>query len=328
MSRILILGGTGFIGPYQVRYALSRGHEVTIFNRGRTNPGLFPQVETLIGDRASDLSALEGRQWDVVIDNSATNPEWVARSTEVLTGNAAQYVYVSSTGVFFPYEKNGLSEDDPVLLEDDPPQEELSYGVAKARSENVVRAAFGDGATIVRPHYIVGPGDPMDRLTSWVLRVRRGGNLVAPGTPEDPVQFIDVRDLTEWMIHAAEEDRTGTFICSGPPGGLTLAGMIYGIHGVVGGEVDWTWIPDLEFLEEHGLAFAVPWVPPTGPYVGMNRIDFGRSLGAGMRFRPLAETVRGILEWWDAQPESRTVEVRQGPNPEQEAAILQAWAAR
>lgn len=326
--RILFLGGTGFIGPHQVRYALARGHQVTLFNRGRTSPEMFPEAEKLRGDRASDLTALEGRSWDVVIDNSATNPEWVERSTTVLAGNVDRYVFVSSTGVFFPYEKIGLNEDDPPLLEDDPPQEQLSYGVAKARSENVVRDAFPDGALIVRPHYIIGPGDPMDRLTSWILRVRRGGALVAPGSRSAPVQFIDVRDLTEWMIRSCEEARTGTFICSGPEAELPMAGMVYGIHAVLGGEVTWNWIPDLDFLEEHGMAFAVPWVPPVGPYVGMNRIDTSRAVAAGLTYRPLADTVRATLEWWDSQPAERTAEVRQGPTPETEAAIIAAWNAR
>ena len=326
--RILFLGGTGFIGPHQVRFALSRGHQVTLFNRGRTNPGMFPEAEKLRGDRASDLSALEGRSWDVVIDNSATDPEWVERSTAILAGNVARYVYVSSTGVFYPYEKIGLNEGDAPLLEDDPPQDDLSYGVAKARSENVVRMAFPEGALIVRPHYIVGPGDPMDRLTSWILRIRRGGGVVAPGDRSHMVQFIDVRDLTEWMIRSCEDELTGTFICSGPPGGLPLAGMIYGIHAVVGGEVTWHWIPDLSFLQERGLSFAVPWVPPMGPYVGMNRIDFRRAVEAGLTHRSLADTVRSTLEWWDAQPEERTAEVRQGPSAEEEARIIADWAQR
>lgn len=187
--RILILGGTGFVGPNQVRTALARGHEVTLFNRGITNPGLFPDLETLIGDRDGDLAALEGRTWDVVIDNSATLPRWVRLSAEALRGSAGKYLFVSSTGVYIPYLTTDIREGAPVDTIDDPETEVVNgrtFGALKALAEEEARTAFPDTHLVLRPTYIIGPGDPTDRYSYWPVRLARGGEVLAPGTPTTP----------------------------------------------------------------------------------------------------------------------------------------------
>jgi 2'-hydroxyisoflavone reductase len=207
---ILILGGTGYIGPHLVRLAVSRGHKVTTFTRGRRKPELPPEVIQLIGDRNGQLQALEGKTWDAVIDDSATNPEWVRLSTELLKGKAPQYLFTSSTGVYYPYLKRGLDETTmPHTTMVDPKDGSESFGVQKAQCEEIVRAAFGKGSIVVRPSYIVGPGDTSDRFPYWPQRLAKGGLTLAPGKKSDPVQMVDVRDLVAFDLKLLEERRGG-----------------------------------------------------------------------------------------------------------------------
>ena len=333
--RMLILGGTSFLGPHQVRYALERGHQVSIFTRGRTDPRMFPeafrQVEHLVGDRAGDLSALEGESWDAVIDNSGKNVQWARDSARLLADAAEHYLYVSSTGVFYPYLKVGLTEEDPPPLEDDPPRESPSYGVMKALSEREVQAAFGERAIVVRPNYIVGPGDTTDRFPYWPVRIARGGAVLVPGSYEDPVQFMDVRDLTEWMIHLLEWGRTGVFNAAGPfPKQATIAETVYGIRSVTTASTDWIWIPDYDFLREHRIGAMVPWVMPRGNSLGHTRINYDKAVANGLTHRPLATTARDTLDWWESSavaPERRA-EPRFVLTPEREAEIISAWQSR
>jgi nucleoside-diphosphate-sugar epimerase len=213
--RILILGGTSFLGPHLVRYATERGHHVTIFTRGRREPALFEEsfarVDHRIGDRSQPdgLAALRGGTWDAVIDTSGHDARWTRESAALLRPAAGRYLYVSSTGVFLPYRTTEIAESGPIPLVDSPPADPPSYGVMKALSENETRAAFGDDAMVVRPGYIVGPGDGSDRWTYWPVRIARGGEILVTGRKTDPVQYIDVRDLTEWMIHLIEDGDHG-----------------------------------------------------------------------------------------------------------------------
>jgi 2'-hydroxyisoflavone reductase len=327
--RILVLGGTGFIGPHQVRYAIQRGHRVTTFTRGRREADLPEGVEHLVGERPGKLDALKGRTWDAVIDNSATDPAWVRETATLLRGSVDRYVFVSSTGVYLPYRTHGIDESVQPLLVDDPATGETkSYGVQKALSENVVRELFGPKAVIVRPHYIVGPGDTTDRFPYWPVRIARGGEILVPGDGTDPVQLIDVRDLGEWMIHLLENGHTGTFNATGPASPLTMAEMVYGIRAVTTAGVTWTWVNDFDFLEKHQLGGMVPWVMPRGDYLGMSTISNRRALEAGLRFRPLADTARDTLLWWPTVPEARRAKPRFVLTPEKEAEILAAWKAR
>jgi 2'-hydroxyisoflavone reductase len=328
--RILILGGTGFIGPHQVRQALARGHEVTLFNRGRTAPDLFPDVETLIGDRDGNLDALRGREWDVAIDNSATLPRWVRLSTELLAGSVGQYAYVSSTGVFYPYLTTGIPEDGPIGTIPNPTTEVIdndTYGALKALSEEVARAAFPSGHLVIRPTYIVGPGDRSDRFTYWPVRIDRGGEVLLPGAPEDPVQYIDVRDLTAFMLDLIERGASGTYNIAGPEGALSMAELMHGIRAVTTSVVRFTWV-DADFLAAHGITDLTFWEPARGKTLGMMSIDARKAFGAGLRVRPLADTARDTLEWFRTLDYARQARVRSGLTPEREVELLAAYRAR
>ena len=332
--RILILGGTGFIGPYQVRYALERGHTVTLFNRGRTNTHLFPGVERLVGDRNGQLAALAGRTWDAVIDNSRANPEWVRLSAEFLKDSVDRYFYVSSRSAYadtsrvpmtadaptFTYETAGISRD----------AERLPYGLAKALSERVAQRIFVGRVNIVRPGLIIGPDDESDRFTYWPVRIQRGGEVLAPGDGSDPVQIIDVRDLTEWMIRMAEDGTAGVFNGIGPGTPRPMAELLYGIRGVTTAETTFTWV-NLEFLTEIGVrpySHMPVWRPPTEGYEGFARFALAPEIEAGLTFRPLAVTARDTLEYHFSRSPERQANLRAGISADREAEVLAAWHAR
>src|SRR5690606_4477403 len=263
--RILILGGTGFTGPYQIQYALDRGHQVTTFNRGRTNPELFRgKVEQLTGDRNGDLSALEGREWDVVIDNPTTLPRWVRDVGRILQGKTGHYVFISTISVYADTSRPGMDEDSPLLSFNGDPlevtQEQLRdnlglYGPLKAAAEREAEKWFPGRTTIIRPGLIVGPGDQSDRFTYWPVRIARGGEVLAPGNPTDPVQIIDARDLAEWTIRVVEQQAFGVYNATGPAARLSIAEMLYGIRAVTSANVRFTWV-DADFLASQRVR---PW---------------------------------------------------------------------
>ena len=255
--RMLVLGGTNFIGPHQVEYALARGHEVTLFNRGRTNPHLFPGVEKLVGDRTGDLRALEGRSWDVVVDNSAINPEWVERSAGLLKDACERYVFVSTRSVYADPSRVPMSAAEPVWTYEsagvEPGAERLPYGLSKALAEQRARDAFGSDRTLVfRPGLIIGPGDTTDRFTYWPVRIHRGGEVLAPGDGSDPVQIIDARDFGEWLVRMAEDGESGTYNVVGPRTPRPMAELLYGIRAVTTAETTFTWV-DTDFLIDAGM---------------------------------------------------------------------------
>jgi 2'-hydroxyisoflavone reductase len=237
---ILVLGGTSFIGPYQVQYALDRGHNVTLFNRGKTNTQLFPQVEKLHGDRAvNDLESLKGRKWDAVIDNSASNPDWVRDSAQLLRDHARTYLFVSTRSVYRDLSAVPATKDAPVYTRETTkfdPTKPLPYGLAKAESEKQLRAAFGERSLVLRPGLIIGPGDDTDRFSYWPVRIDRGGEILAPGDGSDPVQIIDARDLGEWCIRLLEQGTHGTFNAIGPKRGRSFTEFLYGIAAVTAEE--------------------------------------------------------------------------------------------
>ncbi len=330
--RILILGGTGFIGPHEVSYALDRGHTVTLFNRGQTAPDLFPDLEQLRGDRATgELQALQGdREWDVVIDNSATDPQWVRASAELLKERAGQYIFISTQSVYASRAEIGIDETAPVGRPDLPKEEWQGYGPSKALSEEAAREAFGRRATVVRPSLIVGPGDTTDRWTYWPVRVHRGGTVAAPGTPEDPVQFIDVRDLTEWVIRLGEEGTFGVFNAVGPASPLSMAEMLYGLSAVTTTPVSFIWV-ETPLLRELGIrawSDMPAWQPPEGRTAGFARMSNARARAAGLTFRPLAVTARDTLAWFLQEPPERQSAMRAGLSPDKEEFVLAAWRVR
>lgn len=330
--RILILGGTGFIGPHQVRYAIERGHKVTLFNRGKTNPGLFPDVEKLQGDRAKgDYASLKGREWDVVIDNPTTFPRWVRQAAEVLKGHTKQFVFVSTISV---YEKNDTSNADetaPVAKTNEPDVEEMRlYGALKALAEDEARKAFGDRTTIIRPGLIVGPGDLSDRFTYWPVRLERGGEVLAPGTPSDPSQIIDARDLSEFIIRCCENTVTGTFNCTGPQSPLTIAEMLGGIRAAMVTDAYLTFVA-ADFLAEQKVrpwSDMPVWIPPVGETAGFMRRNIEKAVKAGLTFRPLADTVRATLEFYHSEPPERQAKLRAGLDPVREKEVLALWHAK
>jgi 2'-hydroxyisoflavone reductase len=330
--RILILGGTGFIGPHQVRYALSRGHTLTLFNRGRTAPELFPDLEQLRGDRdTGDLGALEGnREWDVVVDNSAMTPQWVEDSAGLLRERVGQYIFISTQSVYASRGEIDIDETSPVGMPGTPKEEWRGYGPLKVLCEEEVQAAFGAGATIVRPGLIVGPGDRSDRFTYWPVRIHRGGAIVAPGTPQDPVQNIDVRDLCEWLVHLAEGNVTGVFNAIGPASRLSMAEMLYGIRAVTSTPSSFIWV-ETPLLRELGIrpwSDLPAWMPPEGATAGFARMSNARAVAAGLNFRPLATTARDTLDWYLTERMDVSPELRAGLTPEREAFVLSAWRAR
>ena len=332
--RILILGGTGFIGPHQVRYALDRGHTVTLFNRGRTNTHLFPGVERLVGDRNGQLDALAGRSWDVVIDNSRSNPEWVRLAADFLKDSVGLYFYVSSRSAYsdtsivpmtadaptYTYESAGVSRD----------SESLPYGLAKALSEREAQRIFVGRTNIVRPGLIIGPGDDTDRFTYWPVRIKRGGEVLAPGEPTDPVQIIDVRDFTEWMIRMAEDGTAGVFNGVGPRTPRPMAELLYGIRGITTAETTFTWV-NLEFLTQIGIrpySHMPVWRPPTPGSEGFARFDLTPEVEAGLTFRPLAVTAQETWDFHFSRSPERQADLRAGISAEREAEVLAAWHAR
>lgn len=331
--RILILGGTGFIGPHQVRYAQERGHTVTLFNRGKTNPGLFPNVEKLQGDRAvGDYSALKGRDWDVVIDNPTTLPRWVRQAAEVLKGHAKQFVFVSTISVYDKNDTPGADEAAAVGTTTEPESEDARrlYGPLKALAEGEARKAFGERATIIRPGLIVGPGDLSDRFTYWPVRLQRGGEVMAPGTPSDPSQIIDARDLSEFIIRCCENETYGTLNCTGPRSPLTIAEMLGGIRAAMVTDAYLTFVP-ADFLAEHKVrpwSDMPVWIPPMGETAGFMKRSIDRALKAGLTFRPLADTVRDTLEFYHQQSPERQAQLRAGMDPAREKEVLALWHAR
>ena len=299
--RVLVLGGTRFLGRALVDATLEQGHEPTLFNRGQTQPELFPDVEKLRGDRSTDLSSLEGREWDAVLDVAAYMPDEVRRSTEALAGNVARYVFVSSISVYAdqsvpPVEGAAVEELAPVQETDDDPE---LYGARKAACERIVEDVFGDAAFVVRPGLIVGPHDPTGRFTYWPHRVARGGEVLAPGSPDDEVQFIDVRDLADWTVRATANGVGGTFNATGEP--MRFGGLLEDCRAVSGSDATFTWVNSERLLaEEVGPWMELPLWLPLAEYAGIQQASVERARAEGLAYRPLADTIRGTLA--DAEP--------------------------
>jgi 2'-hydroxyisoflavone reductase len=332
--RLLILGGTGFIGPHQVRYALARGHHVTVFNRGRQKEAWPGSVEELLGDRNGDLKALEGRDWDVCIDNPTSLPAWVRNAAGVLKGHIGQYVFISTISVYAANDKPA-DETAPLVTYNgaDPMAETIKslsanqrlYGPLKALSEKEAQTQYGEATTtIIRPSLIVGPGDETDRFTYWPLRLLRGGEILAPGDGSDPVQFIDARDLAEWTIRVAEQRTTGVFNATGPANLTTMQRMLAGIAQGIEVDPKLVWAPT-DFLKASNVSAwsDMPvWVPGEGRTFGFHSRDFSRASAEGLTYRPLPLTAADTLAWFRTLPSERQSKLRAGLAPEREADLL------
>ncbi|MFC1629077.1 NAD-dependent epimerase/dehydratase family protein [Gemmatimonadota bacterium] len=329
--RILILGGTGFIGPHQVEYALKRGHTVTLFNRGQTRPHLFPDVEKLRGDRNDNLEALKGREWDVVIDNPAMTPDWVRLSAGVLRDTVQQYVFISTLSVFAD---DGIVDQDEtgvVGVYDEEAGEVVTgsaYGGRKALCENTAEEFFPGRTTVVRPGLITGPGDPTVRFPYWPIRVDRGGEVLVPGEYADPVQWIDARDLGEFTLSLCERSVYGIFnTCSQP---FPMGDMLEEIRDGLGVDATFTWATE-EFLREQGVLNSLGGLGSTmvrnPDYTGYNQYNVDKAVEAGLSFRPIGVTARDTVDWYHALPEDERPRGRM-LSAEREAEVLAAWHER
>lgn len=339
---ILILGGTSFLGPHQIAYAISRGHSVSTFTRGKTEPTIytevFSEVNQLIGDRENDLKALEDGNWDVVIDNSGNREGWVEKTAELLKDKAELYLFTSSTGVFYPYLGDDIKENTDVLLKepenviDEEMKMEYWYGVMKATSERAVVNAFGEErAILVRPTYMMGPADKTDRFIHWPIRLAKGGETLVPGKDNDPVQYIDVRDVAEWMIRLAEEKTTGVFNAVGPKAKQTMPEFVKEASQAFDVASEFVQINDYEFLKENGVPYIIPWILPEGNNYGSSRVNNDKAIENGLTFRPLTESVKDIHAWWysDAVTEEQRNAFEKNPESVlmREDQILQKWKA-
>jgi 2'-hydroxyisoflavone reductase len=330
--RLLILGGTGFIGPHQVRYALARGHQVTVFNRGRQKEAWPGPVEELLGDRNGDLKALEGRDWDVCIDNPTSLPVWVRDAGHVLKGHIGQYIFISTISVYAANDKPADETASLVAYDGADPMAEKSlgagmrlYGPLKALSEKEAQTQYGEAATtIIRPSLIVGPGDETDRFTYWPVRLARGGEILAPGDGSDPVQFIDARDLAEWTIRMAEQRTTGVFNATGPASPITMRQMLAAIAQGIEVDPELVWAPADVLKANNVSAWSdMPvWMPGQGRTFGFHRRDFSRAVAAGLTFRPLRVTAADTLAWFRTLPSERQGKLRAGLTSEREAELL------
>lgn len=332
-KRLLVLGGTGFIGPHMVREMLRRGHEVTLFNRGRTNSELFPDLELIVGDRNNGLDGLKGHSWDAVVDNSGYVPRHVRDSAQLIADVVSHYVYVSTISVYADF-ANPIDEGSPLATMEDESVEEVTgetYGPMKALCERAAAEEVGeDRLTILRPTYICGPGDRTDRYTYWPVRTMRGGEMLWPGTPDDPIQIIDVRDLANFTVDCIDKQIKGTFNTVTPAGTFSMGDLLDDCVAVTAADMTPVWVSK-EFIAEQALADtpALPiWAPPGGEYDGIVKVDGARARGAGLHNRPTRETARDTIAWWKTLPEDRTAELRAGLKPEQEAQLLAAWAER
>ncbi len=337
-KKVLVLGGTGFIGPHQVRALLAGGHAVTVFNRGRSGAGMFGKdVEELVGDRAGNLDALKGRTWDAVIDESAsrgpTAPAWVKATATLLKDSVGQYLFVSTRSVYADTSRVPMSADAPVLtLENTPlqPGQAMTYGHGKAYAEKEAQAAMPGRVTIVRPGLIIGPGDDTDRFTYWPVRIARGGEILAPGDGTDRVQIIDVRDLTAFETTLVENRTFGIFNAVGPNHGRPFDDFLNGLHKALNGVGSYTWVPT-DFLLANGVrpyADLPVWQLGTGPTAGFARFDLAPEMAAGLKVRPLEDSARDTLEWFRAQSPGGALTVKAGMKPEREAELLALWKAR
>jgi 2'-hydroxyisoflavone reductase len=320
--KLLVLGGTKFIGRATVEAALDRGYEVTLFNRGETNPDLFPEAERLRGDRTADLSVLAGREWDAAIDTCGYFPGVVRASAEELRDSVVRYVFVSSVSVYADFRDGPHEDSDRAELADGHPSDEMlpgyeNYGPLKALCEDVVTDVYGDRALIVRPGLIVGPHDPTGRFTYWPHRVARGGDFVVPAPPDGQVQFVDARDHGAWLLELCERGASGAFNATHP--GVSWVELVESCLRVTGSDGRPVWI-DSAYLAEQGVGewMELPMWLHDPEWVGVNRADVSRAVAAGLSFRPLDDTVRGTLELAETTDEA-------GMKPERERELLEAW---
>ena len=335
-KRILILGGTGFLGPAIVAAAEARGHTLTLFNRGKTRADLFPHLDKRLGDRdpakGEGLKSLETGEWDAVIDDSGYYPRMVGASAQLLSKRVKQYIYISSISCYKDPSPEGGDENAPLATMADPTMETMGarfehYGALKALCEQAAEKAVPGRTCIVRPGFIVGPDDPTGRFTYWPVRIDKGGDIAIPGSPDDPVQVIDVRDLAEWLVLLVERNTINTFNATGPEKRLSWGTVIESCKKVARNAGKIQWIPADFVAKQEGVSFPI-WVPYAGETKGFHTWKNTRAVGAGLKFRPIDATVKDTLSWYNGQLKEEKGRVKLAFTDEQEKKLLAAWQAR
>jgi 2'-hydroxyisoflavone reductase len=320
--RVLVLGGTQFVGRHIVNAAVVNGHEVTLFNRGVTNQDLFPSLEKLIGDRDGGLDSLRDRQWDAAIDVNGYLPRLVRDSTSLLSEVVGHYTFISTLSVFAEFSTRGQKEDSPLAVIKDPTTETITgetYGALKAQCEKIVEEIMPGKTLIIRPGYVVGPYDHTDRFTSWIRRIKRGGDMLVPGYAEIPIQFIDGRDLAEFTIRQVENKGLGIFNTTGPESRLTWGTFFDECASAISAEVQFKWVSE-SFIDQQEISDLELPMWPHMEEVGVMSVDCSKAIASGLSFRPLAETIRDTQEW-----DERHGTPRAGLSPEREKQLLEAW---
>jgi 2'-hydroxyisoflavone reductase len=329
--RVLILGGTGFIGPHFVEVLTAAGHKISLFNRGKRDPAVKPGIEQLLGDRNGPVDALKGHDWDVVIDNSGYLPRQVRLAGDVLKGHVDHYIFVSSISVYADFKTPGMNEDYKLATLDDPATEtvdEKTYGGLKVLCEKAVQEIYGPHCTIIRPTYIAGPGDHTDRFTYWPWRMAKGGEMLAPGTPDDPFQFIDVRDLADFMKLCVEKRIAGVYNTCNTPRSVTMGSLLDASRKVTGAHTTVTWASP-QFLIDNAIYgekaqgnYLPIWAPTEGEEAGSQLVSNARAVRKGLKFRSLETTIADTLTWANARPPEKNEKLRAGLSPEQEKDLL------
>ena len=328
--KVLILGGTGFIGPHFIDALTAGGHKITLFNRGKRDSEVKAGIEQLLGDRNGQIDTLKGRDWDVVIDNSGYTPSQVKATAELLKDHAKRYIFISSIAVYADFARAGVDEDYKLAELKDPTTEVVNgetYGGLKVLCEKVVETTYGKRATIIRPTYIAGPGDHTDRFTYWPVRVSKGGEMLAPGTPSDPFQYIDVRDLAGFIRTCVEKDVDGKFNLCGPQGAVTMGSLLDEAKRITKADTTFVWA-SAEFLEANEIIgekakgnFMPVWQPPKGDEAGLLLVSPARAVKKGLKFRSLETTIRDTLKWQKTRPQDNQV-LKAGLTMQREAELL------
>lgn len=335
--KILFLGGTGFLGPHTINYAVARGHDITLFNRGRSKEELFPELESIVGNRDpkidSGLEGLKGKKWDCVIDTSGYVPRIVNASSKLLSKHCDHYLFISSISVYSEFAKVGLDESSAVGKLEDTKTESVNgetYGPLKAYCEQAAEKNFKGRTTVIRPGLIVGPRDRTDRYTYWPVRVAQGGEVLAPGDGKDFVQYIDARDLGAFIVHCLEQKSMGIFNATSPIADETTLDMLNHCKQAVSSDATFTWA-DADFLESQDVQpwSGMPvWVPRKGEMGGLSQINVEKAQKQGLVFRPRKETVQDTLNWYGKLSEARRKKLRAGISRDKESEVLSAWHAK
>ncbi|HEX7321076.1 MAG TPA: SDR family oxidoreductase [bacterium] len=322
--KILVIGGTRFVGRHFVEIAVKKGHQITLFNRGKSNPGIFSGIEQYHGSRNTELSNLliSNRHWDCVLDTCGYVPRIVKSSAEYLKISVDRYVFVSTISVYADFTKPGITEDSPLSTTNDPAAETVTnenYGPLKVLCEKAVNDLYGDNTLIIRPGLIVGPYDPTDRFTYWPVRISRGGEVIAPSPPDSPVQFIDGRDLAEFMLSGIENKTKGTYNATGPEYPMTMEEALRACIAATGSKATFAWVSE-KFIEDNNIDMP-GWVPKN--WYGISQVDCSKAIKQGLRFRSLHDIIKDTLDWHATRPADYVLKA--GLKPEVEVELLEKW---